>query len=68
MPTLLDPGLDPLLLFNGSCARCNAGSPLYAIDVHVPYEGIMALCTGCIYDIALTAGIVMPDAANKAKK
>lgn len=58
MSVLMDPALDPVMLFNGGCARCGTGSPIYDIDVQIPYEGIVALCPGCIADIAMSAGFV----------
>jgi hypothetical protein len=61
MPTLLDPNLSPTELFNGSCARCGTGSPLYDLDISVPYEGIVALCPGCIYDVGHAAGFLMTE-------
>ena len=59
MSVLMDPGLDPVYLYNGGCARCGTGSPLYDIDVQIPYEGILALCPGCITDVANTAGMIV---------
>lgn len=57
----MDPGLDPVMLYNGGCARCGTGSPLWDIDVQIPYEGIVALCPGCIQDIAHDAGMIIAD-------
>lgn len=59
MSVLMDPSLDPVMLFNGGCARCGTGSPIYDIDVQIPYEGIVALCPGCIADIAGAAGFIV---------
>ena len=61
MGVLMDPALDPVYLYNGGCARCSTGSPIYDIDVQIPYEGIIALCPGCIADIAHSAGFIIAD-------
>lgn len=46
----------------GSCSRCARADRLVDIDVHIDMEGAVALCTGCIADIALAAGYVLTEA------
>lgn len=51
--------IDPGYAFNGGCMRCaNGSSPLYDTEAQVPYEGAMALCRGCLRELAVRAGLL----------
>lgn len=62
------PRLDPGYCFNAGCGRCsNGSSPLFDTEVDVPYEPAIALCTGCITDLARRAG-VLPEERKPAPR
>lgn len=42
----------------GACYRCSNASKLVDTDCHIEGEGFLALCSGCVHDLAEAAGIV----------
>lgn len=66
----LGPSADPTAYRNaGACSRCNRADRLVDIDVHIDYEGNVALCVGCVADAAIAAGLLTPKmAAERARR
>ena len=51
-------GLMPTGVFRGdSCSRCARADNCYDTEVEIPYEGGIALCGGCIHDLAHACGL-----------
>lgn len=48
--------IDPQYFRGGGCSRCRRADKLIDADIHIEYEGPLAICTGCIADLALKAG------------
>lgn len=50
---------------NGSCYLCGQPNDCVDTSVQITGEGVLAICHGCIHDLAMTAGYVLSD--NKAQ-
>jgi hypothetical protein len=48
--------VDPAFYYNAGCGRCGSGNHLTDTDVHPDYERPVALCRGCLADLARKAG------------
>lgn len=54
---------DPGYCFKGGCARClNGSAELRDTEIDVDYEPMIALCKGCVTDLALAFGILSDEA------
>lgn len=49
-------GYDTSLTANGGCYICASTNGLVSTDISIEGEGLLALCSGCIHDLAVTAG------------
>lgn len=48
--------MDPAFYYNGGCGRCGSGNNLIDTGAHPDYERPVALCRGCLADLARAAG------------
>ena len=61
---------DTSLTANGGCYLCGSVNGLVSTEKIIEGEGLLAICSGCINDLAVTAGYVVNgrdeiDAANE---
>lgn len=57
----MDTYVDPAYYRAAGCSRCGTGNKLIDTDVHIDYEGPLALCVGCLADLARKAGHLVGD-------
>ena len=66
MPTYLGTA-DPIAYRNGgTCSQCGRADRLVGLEFVIEYDGSVALCVGCIADLALAAGyLITEDGARR---